>query len=119
MGQTDRQIGVNYVEAGFIVPGRGPMTINLFAELIRGELTDYANLLSLALEKDDMVKAPGVFGPPCSKHETISDGGAVFETTIRVSGDDLAMFDVFEAWRAGTSPSVAIAEPGSVATCVE
>ncbi len=57
-----------------------------------------------------MTVAPGVFGPACTKHDTIHLDAEVFGTTITPPGTTrpVRLFDVFEAWRSGTTPAIAI-----------
>lgn len=54
-----------------------------------------------------MTVAPGVFAPACPKHDAIWDDAQVYGVTITPDGEDaLRLFDVFEAWRQGTSTAV-------------
>jgi hypothetical protein len=102
MGQFDTLIGSSYIDGGLVPDGQA------FAAGVREDmlaLTDPDN----AAEGAAMTKAPGVFAPACSDHETLSDHAQVYDATIDVAGDDLSMFDAIRAWRLGTTVEPAIA----------
>src|SRR5690606_7115475 len=66
-------------------------------------------------------RAPGVFAPGCSKHETVQSDGAVYDTTIDFQGVPRHFFDVWSLWKAGTSPLpvVLVADTPADSTCVD
>ena len=63
--------------------------------------------------------APGVFGPACPRHETLSDDGSTYETTINHTTEPTPMFRAIVGWLAGLSPMAVVSEDARDATCVE
>lgn len=58
-----------------------------------------------------MTAAPGVFAPACTQHDTIHDDGEVYGTTITPDGGSaLRLFDVFDTWRNGGSPTAVLTQ---------
>lgn len=108
MGLTDELISGNWVETGFSVPGRGAMTVSLFAELVRADLL----ALPTSTPEEPFARAPGIFGPPCAKHETLSSNAAVFDTTLAGS----TMIDVIAQLAAGGAPAL-VWNPGDPPDC--
>lgn len=117
MSQRDSLISGNAAEASWTVPGKGVMDADLFAELIRLDLAAMADIQTSAHEGALIQTAPGVFGPTCPRHETLSSNEATYDVTIEVDSVPRTMFDIFEAWRAGGSPSAAIATPETPDVC--
>lgn len=107
MALLDQLISSNYEEAGYRDPELGAMTPAVFAQVLRRELAAFGDLPDGAEEGNAMTRAPGVFAPACTKHDTLHDDGEVFRTGITPAGDtELTLFDVFERWRNGTTPSI-------------
>lgn len=102
MGLTDESQSDNVIEAGFSVPGRGAMTVPLFAELVR------ADLLALpgSSPEEPFGRTPAVFGPPCAKHETLSSNPAVFATTLPSPLGPATVLDAVTTFSSGGSPAL-------------
>ncbi len=113
MGLTDELVSSNMIEAGFIVPGRGPLTTALFAELVRARLL----ALPSSTPEEPFAAPPAVFGPPCSKHETLSSNPSVYDTTVSVGGTPRTMFDILGAFVSGGTPTTAVWSPGDPVDC--
>lgn len=117
MGLADSLISDSYVEPGFAYNGER-VDIRLFGNLVAEQLvalTDPAN----AEEGDAFTVAPGVFGPACPRHETLSDDGSTYETTVNHTTEPTPMFRAIVGWLAGLSPVAVVSEDGRDATCVE
>lgn len=115
MGQVDQLISENSIDSGVSVPGRGPMSLTLFRELVRDQLVAHGALVG-AEERAQMV-APAIYGPICPKHETISHNPSTYGVTIGVGGARRTMFDIFTNWRNGLAPSQAVQAAGDVLDC--
>lgn len=114
MGLTDQLIGANAAERGFTVPERdgAPLTLGLFAELVSEQLLALPDLATTAHERAGVTVAPGVYGPACPQHETLSSGPAYYDVRVVDGEAEIAFVDVLSAWRAGGSPTVAVSRPG-------
>lgn len=106
MALLDQLISTNYGEAGYRDRELGAFTPAVFAQVLRRELAAFGDLPEAAEEGPAMTHAPGVFAPACTKHDTLHDDGEVYRTTVTAGGDDHTLFDVFEAWRTGQTPSI-------------
>ncbi len=106
MALLDQLISSNYIESGYRDPQLGAFTPAIFAQVLRRELAAFGDLPTMAEEGPAMLQPPGVFAPACTKHDTLHDDGEVYRTTVTTAGQDLTLFDVFERWRDGTTPSV-------------
>jgi hypothetical protein len=115
MGLIDQLVSGNAIDSGVSVPGQGPMTLTRFRDLVRAQLISHGTLAG-AEERPQMV-LPALFGPNCSKHETISHNPSVYGATIGVGGVRRTMFDVFTAWRAGGAPTQAVQAQGDLVDC--
>lgn len=113
MGLTDSLIAGNYVEAGFAVPGRGAMTVELFAELVRADLL----ALPASDPEEPFARPPAVYGPRCPDHETLSNNAGTFGTTVVADGEPRTMLEVAAAFVGGTSPTAAVWGPGDPVDC--
>lgn len=109
MGLTDSLIGTNMVERGFTVPERGDATLDLrlFAQLVAEQLRALPSITTTAHERDAITRAPGVFGPRCPKHETISHGPSTYDVRIDVAGTAVSFPQLITSWLA-EGPSVAV-----------
>ncbi len=103
MGLIDQLISGNAIDSGVSVPGRGPMTLPLFTELVRTQLRDHGQLAGA--EEGAAMTPPALYAPLCSKHETLSNNPSVYGVTIGVAGVRKTMFDLFTAWRTGGAPT--------------
>lgn len=115
-GLRDRLLAPNAVDSMVTVPGRGLMSEALFEELVRADLLALANIQTTAEEGASITRVPGTFGPPCTKHETLSDNPAALAVTVTKDGTAYTMFDLFTAWQAGQGQSV-VWTPGMTAAC--
>jgi hypothetical protein len=108
MGLRDSLMSGNAIDAGFSVPAQGgaAMTLPIFASMISQQLMDLPNITSTANEASAITKAPGVFGPPCPKHETLRSNADTYDVTV---GSPARKFlELVGNWRAGTSPTQAV-----------
>jgi hypothetical protein len=102
MALRDSLIGGGYVAEMLLDPMHQPLTINSFALRLHDELTGFAQLSTTAEEGDAFTKEPGVFGPACTKHDTIHENGETFSTTITPpNGTPQRVLGVFDNWRTG------------------
>ncbi len=115
MGQTDSLLSSNYLDAQFSVPGRGPLTLALFAELVRDRMLTLPQANSTA--EEPAARAAPRFSPGCEKHETLSSDPSVFGTTITVAGEPRTMFDILLGALTG-GPTTAIWSPGEPVDCM-
>jgi hypothetical protein len=115
-GLSDSLISGNLVESMFTVPGGGLITPMSFATLTRTQLLALADVATLA-EEGAAVPVPGVFGPLCSKHETLRCDDSTFHTTVTSADTPLAMLDVWTNWTAGTGPTVAVSSAMGDTVC--
>jgi hypothetical protein len=116
MGLVDQLVSGNAIDSGVSVPGRGPMTLPLFAELVRAQLLQLG--VTANAEEGSAMVSPALYGPSCPKHETISSNTAVYGVTVGVGGGvRKTMFEVFTAWRAGLLPSQVVQAPGDPGDC--
>jgi hypothetical protein len=91
------------------------MTVALFADLVRGEMSALPQANGTAEEPAERPAAR--FSPPCPKHETISSDASVFGVTVPGGGLDLTMFEVLGNAFAGAGPTAAIWAPGDAIDC--
>jgi hypothetical protein len=115
MGQRDTLLSSTMIDLDFAVDGE-PLDLLTFARLVQADAAALADL-DTHEEAEHTPRAPAVFIPTCADHEVLSDDAQVYETTIRVGEQDLAMFDVLAGWRLGTGPRVAIAADPSEDHC--
>jgi hypothetical protein len=115
-GLSDSLISGNLVESMFTVPEGGLITPMSFATLTRTQLLALADVATLA-EEGAAVPVPGVFGPLCSKHETLRCDDSTFHTTVTSADTPLAMLDVWNNWTAGTGPTVAVSSAMGDTVC--
>jgi hypothetical protein len=102
MALRDSNIGGGFVDEMLRLPDKTPLTINLFALRLHDELTGFAQLSTTAEEGAQITKEPGVFGPACTKHDTIHDNSDTFYTTITPqNGTPQRLMQVFNNWRTG------------------
>lgn len=109
MALRDKLISDNYVSSGVRNPDMTPMTVASFALTLHAELADFEQMLASTApteEKVAMTVAPGVFAPGCIKHDTIHSNIDTYYTTITPpNGTPLRLFQVFEPWRTGGTPT--------------
>jgi hypothetical protein len=115
MGLSDELIAGNAVESMFTVPGRGLITVPLWAELVRARMMALPQASGTA-EEPAAQPAPR-FAPPCMKHETLSSDAAVFGVHVTAGGAPRTMFDILSAALLGTTPTSAIWSPGDPVDC--
>ena len=105
MALLDQLISDNYISSGYSDPDLGPLTLQSFAVILQRELAAFPELPETAEEGDAMTRAPGVFAPACTKHDTIHDNQEVYRASITPEGGEpLTLFQVFENWRNGVDP---------------
>lgn len=117
MGLTDSLLSRNQIEARLALPGQPLFTLETWAQKVGADLLALANVPSTALEHQGIVKAPGVYGPVCSKHETLRSNEDTFGVKVRVSGTDWSMFQVWGKWLEGLAPSSVVSSSPGDAVC--
>ena len=117
MGLTDSLISGNQIDAKLGLPGQPPFTLQTWAQKVRADLLGLSNIRSTAFERNAIATVPGVFGPSCQKHDTLEDNAAIYQTSVRVAGTSYTMFDVWNRWIAGQSPSSVVSTTATDATC--
>ncbi len=118
MGQRDELHFRAVTEGNFQKKdGGGPVDEATFAALVRESLGGLTSLKSMANERSAIAVTPAVFGPSCTKHETLRNSEHVFDVRIPVDGKNVNMIDVWQAWLAGSTPTAAIAQPGVAGNC--
>lgn len=108
MALRDKLISDGYIDTMVRNADGTPMTVASFALTLHAELTQFASMLATpgAEEKSSMTVAPGVFAPGCVKHDTIHSTIDTYQTTITPpNGTPQRLFQVFENWRNGATPS--------------
>jgi hypothetical protein len=119
MALRDFLITEGYIDAGFRNPDMSPMTPGSFALTLHAELSQFASMLTATPgpeEKSAMTVAPGVFAPGCVKHDTIHSNLETYYTTITPpGGTPLRLFQVFEPWRTGGSPTSILTQSTTLA----
>ncbi|MGK0362837.1 MAG: hypothetical protein ACI9U2_005159 [Bradymonadia bacterium] len=118
MGLTDSLIGENMASRGFTVPERGDaeLTLELFAELVAERMRTLPDIGVTANEAAAVEAAPGVYGPRCPKHETISSDADTYDVRIDVDGRAISFPMLLTSSRAG-GPSVAVTVDGERSVC--
>ena len=120
MALRDGLISSGYYEGGWVDPTLGPFDreATVFARVLHGELSAFPMMRATAEEGAMMTQAPGVFAPLCTNHDTINEDSEVYGVTITPNGGGAArrLFDVFEAWRAGTPNAAVLSNPAMNAT---
>ncbi|MBK9031996.1 MAG: hypothetical protein IPL61_11825 [Myxococcales bacterium] len=114
MGLKDDLISSNLIDAMFTVPGRGLMSLALFAELVRADLL----ALPASTPEEPFARTPAVFGPPCDKHETLSNNAATFGVTVVAAGSPRTFGAVIAAFATGGAPTTAVWGPGDPVDCM-
>ncbi|MCC7541842.1 MAG: hypothetical protein IT379_36825 [Deltaproteobacteria bacterium] len=120
MALLDGLIASSYEQSGARDPELGPFVLTelpsgarlplTFARVLQRELAAFSMLPMTAEEGAAMTRAPGVFGPACTKHDTIHDDSEVYGVTITPPGTTtpLALFDVLGNWTRELEPSVVL-----------
>ncbi|MBP6629237.1 MAG: hypothetical protein KA297_07395 [Kofleriaceae bacterium] len=116
MGLTDSLISDPFVTGGYQTLGGDPFNILRFAVALSADLGEFANLMANSEEGPATLTAPGVYGPTCSKHETLGANDAIYSTFIDDGGTPTDMFTVFENWRAMTGTTQLVSAAGA-STC--
>ncbi len=116
-GLRDRLLVDNAVDAMATVPGQGLMTEQLATGLMRADLLSLANLRSTAEEAAEITTVPGVFGPPCAKHETLSDNPNTYMASLTTANTTYRMFDLLSNWQAGQGVNAVIYDPTMAFAC--
>jgi hypothetical protein len=119
MGLIDENISADQIEPALALPGQGVLTLQSWGLKVRDNLVALSSLKSTAVEKSAVAIAPGAFGPLCAKHETLSNDGATYGTSIRVNGVGWKFFDVWNKWVAGQAPQVVVSSSLADTTCAE
>lgn len=116
MGLIDSLIGAGMVERAFTVPERADaeLTLPLFAKMVAELLRALPGLGATANEAGPV--APGVYGPRCPKHETLSSGPNTFDVRVDVNGNPVSFPELIRAWRAG-GQGVAVTVDGEASVC--
>ncbi len=90
------------------------LDVQSFALIVRDQLIALPEAQTTAHEGEAIAVAPGVFGPSCSRHETLRSNEATYEATVELDGVAYHMFDVILNWLAGDGPAAVVtADPGS------
>lgn len=115
MALLDGLISENYESYG-ADPVLGPFTSTAgvpltFARVLARELNGLATLPADA-EEDAVTVVPGVFAPACPDHDTIYVDAEVYTASVDPTGTmPLELFDVWTAWRGGSTTPVVTASP--------
>jgi hypothetical protein len=117
MGLTDSLVSASQIDAALSLPGQPPFTQLTWALKVRADLLALSSLRSTAVEKDFIATAPGVFGPSCSDHETLSDNVSTYQASVRVNNLNWKVFDVWNNWVQGAAPSSIVSSTATDATC--
>lgn len=117
MGLTDELVGTTQIEAGFGLPGQPAFTTLTWAQKVRADLLALASIRSTAVERDAITFVPGVFGPSCSRHETLGDTPSTYQATVRLNNQNWAMFDVWNNWIRNQSPFGIVSSTPTDAVC--
>ncbi len=115
MALLDSLISSGYEDLGLADPELGPFVSEevapgvrlpiVFGRVLQRELTELPNLLSTAEERDEMTRAPGVFAPACSDHDTIHQDDEVYGVTVEHEGVPMHLLEVLGNWQLGGDPS--------------
>jgi hypothetical protein len=116
-GLRDELLSDNAIDSGVSVPGQGPMTLALFARLVRDQLAALAQLPNTAEEGAAISTIPASFGPPCPDHETLSSNPSVYNAQVRSGAVLYTMFDVYDNWISSVPPRQVIYRPGDPVFC--
>lgn len=109
MALLDSLISRVYADAGLADPELGAFVPATFAVVLQRELAAFPMLPSTAEEGDAMTRAPGVFAPACTDHDTIHTDAEVYGVTITPpAGTAMRLFDVFGNWMSGADPSAVL-----------
>ena len=116
-GLSDGLISDAYVDAGLRKNGVA-YTLQQFGLDVRTQLLALPDLVTSAEEGASIATAAGAYGPVCSKHETLRSTADTFEVTITPSGGTATrMFDVWNAWRAGTGTTALATQTAADTFC--
>ncbi len=117
MGLTDSLLSRNQIEAQLGLPGQPPFTLETWAQKVRADLLALANIRQTAVERATIGTVPGVYGPVCSKHETLRSNEDTYGVKVRVSGVDWTMFQIFGQWIANQMPASIVSSSMTDAVC--
>jgi len=117
MGLTDELLSKNDIDARLALRGQPPFTLAGWAQKVRSDLLALSDVRSTALERASIEVTPGVFGPACSKHETLRSNDDTYAASIKVGGQSLKMFDLWNNWIHAQAPSSAVSSSVSDAVC--
>ena len=117
MGLTDENVGGKQIESGLNLPGQPPFTTLSWALKVRADLLALSSIRSTAVEKSAITTVPGVYGPACSDHETLSDNPNTYQVSVRVNNQSWKFFDVWNKWVQGAEPSSIVSSTTTDATC--
>ena len=117
MGQTDQLISRWWIDAGYGVPGYGPLNLTAFAAGVQSQVQSLAMVPTTGHEGAAIAKTPGGFSPTCEAHEVLDGDFAVFGVRITQGGASYRMFDAITNWLTGVEPSIVVAPLPSANTC--
>jgi hypothetical protein len=119
MALRDSLISRTYIDQGLRDSAQQPLTVQSWAVILQGELAKLDQLPSTAEEGAAMTRAPGVFAPGCTKHDTIHSTPDTFGTTITPAGGSaLRLLQVFTSWQSGAQPSSVLTQSPTLADTV-
>jgi hypothetical protein len=112
MALLDSLIARIYADTGAADPVLGPLDRPLtFGRVLQREFAAFPTMPARAEEGSLMTKAPGVFGPACTKHDTIHNDVETYETSVTAdTGVTHTFFSVFNEWNTGGSPTVVVSQ---------
>lgn len=115
MGLLDELISQNLIDANVKDALGNPMTVPIFASLVRDQLLALP-LISIAGNSEETAPVtPAIYGPHCPKHETLSNNAATFN--VRTGPAGVRMFGVWNSWLAGGAGSQVVFAPGDPQVC--
>ena len=114
MGLTDSLISRNTMERHHTDEKGAAIDLQSFARIVRDQLIALPGIQATAHEAEAIAIPVGIFGPSCSKHETLRCNEATYEVTVELDGVAYDMFDVMLNWLAGDGPAAVVtADRGS------
>lgn len=115
-GLNDSVISDTFTETGLLWEGE-PVDLADFGSLVQSQF-DTLRSGSDAREESDIRTVSAGYAPLCPKHETLRSTADTFMVEVAVSDTArVSMFEQWERWRSGATPSVVYARSPEDSTC--
>ena len=108
MGLTDSLISGNTLERHYTDETGEAIDLESFARIVRNQLIALAEIQATGHEAGAIAIPVGIFGPSCSKHETLRSDDSTYAVTVQLDGVAYHMFERIQNWLASEDPAAVV-----------